>query len=94
MLKTELSFSGGFMCEVAAPNREIAIVYNKEILQKRMTHVIPQSTAISIQEALYEKDANKLRIQMTKLLKQSVSYYDTAKKALSRPGIGVVRDDG
>ena len=28
------SFSGDIMCEVALPNREIALVYNKEILQR------------------------------------------------------------
>ena len=76
VVKTDFSFSGDFMCEVALPNREITIVYNKEILQK-MTTLIPQSTAISIQEALYTKDAQQLQTQMSKLLMQSASYYDT-----------------
>ena len=42
-----------------------------------MTTLIPQSTAISIQEALYTKDAQQLQTQMSKLLMQSASYYDT-----------------
>ena len=33
-VKTTLSFNGDFMCEISLPNREIALVYHKEILQK------------------------------------------------------------
>ena len=33
-LKAETAFGGDYMCEVSLPNREIAVVYNKEILQK------------------------------------------------------------
>ena len=43
---------GDFLCEVALPNREISLVYNKEIL-RRMENIIPQATAISIQEAAF-----------------------------------------
>ena len=45
-LKTTPSFSGDFMCEVSLPNREISLVYNKEILQ-RLENLIPPSTALS-----------------------------------------------
>lgn len=77
VLRSELSFSGDYMCEVALPNREIAFVYNKEILQK-LTHMMPASTVISIQEALYTNDAQKLQKELGRLLLQSVSCYDTA----------------
>lgn len=77
VVKSEPSFSGDFMCEVALPNREIAFVYNKEILQK-LTDIIPQSTAISIQEALYANRADELQKLIHRLLLQSVSFYDTA----------------
>ena len=40
VLKTTPSFNGDFMCEVALPNREISLVYNKEILQ-RLENLIP-----------------------------------------------------
>lgn len=76
VVKSEPSFSGDFMCEVALPNKEIAFVYNKEILQKLDT-IIPQSSAIAIQEAIYGNDAASLQNQLRKLLLQSVSYYDT-----------------
>jgi hypothetical protein len=64
------------MCEVALPNREIAFVYNKEILQK-LDNVIPQATSISIQEAIFANDADKLQKCLHKLLLQSASCYDT-----------------
>ncbi len=33
-VRTSLSFTGDFLCEVALPNKEISFVYKKEILQK------------------------------------------------------------
>lgn len=77
VLKTTPSFSGDFMCEVALPNREISLVYNKEILQ-RLENLIPPSTAISIQEAIFSGDYARLKTQIQILLIQSVSSFDTA----------------
>lgn len=75
VVKSDSSFSGDFMCEVALPNKEIAFVYNKEILQK-LNNVISQSTAISIKEAVYSNNTDALRKYLSKLLMQSVSCYD------------------
>lgn len=77
VLKTVPAFSGDFMCEVALPNKEIAYVYNKEILQK-LDKVIPMAAAISMQEALYSADSQKLKAVMQSLLANSVSSFDTA----------------
>ena len=77
VLKTTPSFNGDFMCEVALPNREISLVYNKEILQ-RLENLIPQSTAISIPEAIFSGDNARLKAQIQTLLMQSVSSFDTA----------------
>lgn len=77
VLHTTPAFSGDFMCEVALPNREIALVYHKEILQK-LNHIISQPTAISIQEAIFSGDQEKLKVQIQTLLMQSVSCFDTA----------------
>lgn len=77
VLKTEPAFSGDYMCEVALPNKEIAHVYNKEILEK-LDNIVPQSTAIAIQEAMYTNNADALRKQLRKLLMETVSCYDTA----------------
>lgn len=68
--------SGDYMCKVALPNKEIAFVYNKEILQK-LDNIVPQSTAIAIQEAIYDNDAEAFKKQLTKLLHESASVYDT-----------------
>ena len=76
VVKAELSFNGDYMCEVALPNKEIAFVYKKEILD-RLQKMIPQSTAISIQEALYSGNVTALQAALEKLLVQSASYYDT-----------------
>lgn len=76
VMETQFTDSGDFLCEVALPNREITIVYNKEILQK-LDRYIPQSTAISIQKALYTQDLKKLQLLLQTLLQQSVSVYDT-----------------
>lgn len=77
VLKTVPAFNGDFMCEVALPNKEIAYVYNKEILQK-LDKLIPMAAAISMQEALYSADSQKLKAVMQSLLANSVSSFDTA----------------
>lgn len=77
--KTSLSFNGDFMCEVSLPNKEISYVYNKEILQQ-LDSIIPQATAIAIQEAIYSGDSDKLKALIQTLLTHSVSCYDTAKE--------------
>lgn len=75
-VKTNASFTSDYMCEVALPNREIAYVYNKEILQK-LDDIIPQATTISIQEAIFSNNAEALQKNLHKLLLQSASCYDT-----------------
>lgn len=77
MVKAEPSLGDGFLCEVALPNKEIAYVYKKEILDK-LTVIIPQSTAISVQEALYTGNALELQKRLETLLLQSASYHNTA----------------
>ena len=79
VIRSTVSISGDFMCEVALPNKEISLAYRKEILQKFET-MIPQSTAIAVQEAIFSGDGIKLRNIIQKLLIQSVSSFDTAKE--------------
>ena len=76
VIKSDPSFSGDFICEVSLPNKEIAFVYNKEILQK-LNNIVPQATAISIQEAIYSNNTVALQNQLSTLLMQSASTYDT-----------------
>ncbi|MBR6826431.1 MAG: AAA family ATPase [Oscillospiraceae bacterium] len=77
VLQTTPSFNGDFMCRVALPNKEISQVYHKEILQQ-LRPIIPQPTAISIQEAIFSGDHKKLKDLIQTLLIQSVSSFDTA----------------
>lgn len=77
VIKSALSFNGDFMCEVALPNKEISLVYHKEILQK-LDKFIPQSIAVSIQEAIYSGDGARLQSLIQTLLLQSVSCFDVA----------------
>ena len=72
IVKSDPSFGSDFMCEVALPNKEIAFVYNKEILGK-LNNIIPQATAIAIQEAIYSGNSESLQEQLGKLLVQSAS---------------------
>lgn len=78
-VKSSVSTAGDFMCEVALPNKEIAFVYNKEILSK-LENIVPQSLAISIQEAIYQNNAEKLKALLEKLLRESVSSFDTSQE--------------
>ena len=77
VLKTAPSISGDFLCEVALPNREIASIYNKEILEK-LDRIVPQSIAGAIQEAMYTNQGAALQRHLRRLLVESVSCYDTA----------------
>lgn len=75
-VRSDAEFGSDYMCEVAIPNKEISFVYSKEILSK-LDDLIPQSTAIAIQEAIYADDPAALQTQLRKLLLQSASYNDT-----------------
>lgn len=77
VLKCTTAFNGDYMCEVGLPNKEISLVYHKEILQQ-LDNIIPLNTAISIQEAIFSGDNIRLRKLIEKLLLQSVSSFDTA----------------
>lgn len=78
-LEIDPQFSGDYMCRVALPNKEISFVYTKEILS-RLESVIPQSSAIAIQEAIYTGDISALQNRLEKFLRQTISYNDAAKE--------------
>ena len=74
--ETDITFSGDFMCKVSLPNKEIALVYRKEIIN-RLHRVLPQSVSVAIQEAVYGHDAERLQKQLERFLMECVSCYDT-----------------
>ncbi len=76
IVSSDITFGGDYMCEVTLPNKEIAFVYNKDILRK-LDPIIPNSTAISIQRAIYSGNTAELQKYLGLLLMQSASNYDT-----------------
>ncbi len=65
------------ICEVAIPNKEIFFVYEREILSA-LSDIIPQSTAIAVQQAILTRDIGKLQESLAKMLKHSISSFDYA----------------
>lgn len=79
--ETGMTDQGDLMCKVSLPNKEISLVYRKEIIN-RLQRITSQSVAISIQEALYTQNTEKLQKSIQKYLHESVSYHDvTDEKA-------------
>ncbi len=74
--ETGLTDNGDFMCKVSLPNKEISLVYKKEIIN-RVQRIASQSTAIGIQEALYTQRIDKLQSYLQRFLLESVSSHDT-----------------
>lgn len=73
--ETGMTDHGDFMCKVSLPNKEIALVYRKEIINQ-LQQFTSQSVAIKIQEALYTQNIEKLQKSIQKYLLESVSCYD------------------
>lgn len=80
-VSSDMIMGGGYnMCEVALPNKEISFVYSKEILS-RLEGIIPKSSAVAIQEAIYTHDAAALQNGLRKLLLQTISFNDTSNES-------------
>ena len=75
-LKKEGDFGGEYLYEVSLPNKEIALVYRKEVLE-RYQEIISQDTATYLQQSIYTGNVEEFKTQLEKLLLQSVSCYDT-----------------
>ncbi len=68
---------GNFMCDVAIPNKEIAFVYEKEILNKTNQNGV----AVSIQQAIFSGDTNKLQALLENYMIGSISAIDGANES-------------
>ena len=71
---------GNYICHVSVPNREISLVYEREILS-RFSSPETESTAAKVQQAFYEEDAGKLSECIRDYLCQTISYFDSANEA-------------
>lgn len=70
-------YDGNFMCDVSIPNKEIAFVYEKEILNRTNQNNI----SISIQQAIFSKDASKLQSLLEDFMLKSISTLDGANES-------------
>ena len=67
---------GNFMCDVAIPNIEITFVYEKEVLNRTNQN----SLAISISQAIFSKDTQKLQALLEDFMVKSISSIDGANE--------------
>ncbi|MFR3039004.1 MAG: AAA family ATPase [Agathobacter rectalis] len=67
---------GNFMCDVAIPNKEITFVYEKEVLNRTNQN----SLAISISQAIFSKDRQKLQALLEDFMVKSISSIDGANE--------------
>lgn len=74
--ETMLTNMGNYYCRLALPNKEIACVYYKEILE-RFEQLLSPNITDYIQNALFEQDASVLQTHLQKFLLETVSYHDT-----------------
>ena len=63
---------GNFMCDVAIPNKEIAFVYEKEVLNRTNRN----NVSVSISQAIFSGDAQKLQSLLEDFMLQSISSMD------------------
>lgn len=67
---------GNFMCDVAIPNKEITFVYEKEVLNRTNQN----SLAISISQAIFSKETQKLQALLEDFMVKSISSIDGANE--------------
>lgn len=68
---------GNYMCDIAIPNKEIAFVYEKEVLSKTGQ----TSVAVSIQQAIFSNDTAKLQKLLEDFMLSSVSVFDGSNES-------------
>ncbi len=68
---------GNYMCDVAIPNKEILYVYEKEVLNRTNQN----NVSISVHQAIFFKDANKLQSLLENFMLKSISTMDGASEA-------------
>lgn len=67
---------GNFLCDISIPNKEIAVVYEKEILSKTKQTGI----AASIQQAIFSEDAQQLQQLLNQFMLNSIASIDGANE--------------
>lgn len=65
-------FDGNSMCDVAIPNKEIAFVYEKEVLARTGKG----NVAVDVQQAIFSNNINRLQDILQQYLLETVSVFD------------------
>lgn len=68
---------GNSICRLCIPNREIMILYEKEILAK-MDPILTISAAVMMQQALLREDIDGFQRELQKFIMSAVSFYDAS----------------
>lgn len=76
----QLLHDGNSICKMCIPNKEITILYEKEILAK-MEPVVSVSTAITLQQALLTGNMEKFQEELQEFIMSAVSYHDTSTES-------------
>ena len=76
---TELDARGDYICRLSIPNKEIKTIYYNEILSL-LTEDIGENTVMNLDNALYDKDAAKIKEALNKFMLKTISYYDNLKE--------------
>lgn len=67
---------GNFLCDMSIPNKEIAVVYEKEVLNKtRQTGI-----AASIQQSIFSEDSQRLQQLLNEFMLSSIAAIDGANE--------------
>ncbi len=69
-------FDGNFMCDISIPNKEIALVYEKEVLNKTKQNGI----AASIQKAIFSEDTQELQQLLNQFMLNAIASIDGANE--------------
>lgn len=67
---------GNFLCDISIPNKEIAVVYSKEVLNRTNQNGI----AASIQQAIFSEDTQQLQFLLNQFMINSISSIDGANE--------------
>ena len=71
---------GNFLCRISIPNKEISLVYSREVISRmRIAH--GESTAATIQEAIFENNEDMLQMSIEAYLMETISVYDMNSEA-------------
>lgn len=73
----QLLYDGNSICRLCIPNKEITILYEKEILAK-MEPMVTNSTAIILQQALLKGDIARFQGELQTFITSAVSFYDAS----------------